>query len=141
MRSPGHWTFGSVGMGKRGPQARPFWTQVRFGRGCWEWTGARFSNGYGRAWVDGKSVGSHRVAYELTVGPIPNGLVVMHACDNTGFVQIMCPSSFSGGIQNAVSTFWMPPEKELGHMKGCVRPEHLSVGSTAANLADMSAKG
>lgn len=53
--------------------------------GCWEFTGKRNDDGYGvvsvtRAGVVG--VRAHRLAYETWVGPIPNGLVVMHACDN-----------------------------------------------------------
>jgi hypothetical protein len=46
--------------------------------GCWEWTGIRFESGYGR-------IGhrrAHRVAYEVFVGPIPDGLLVCHHCDN-----------------------------------------------------------
>jgi hypothetical protein len=33
-------------------------------------------------WVKGKRVGAHRRAWELTAGPIPDGLHVLHRCDN-----------------------------------------------------------
>lgn len=46
--------------------------------GCWLWTGATQSNGYGCVGVYGKSQLAHRVSYELLVGPIPNGLVIDH---------------------------------------------------------------
>ena len=49
---------------------------------CWEWTGARTALGYGRIKGDRCTVQTHRLAYELTYGPIPDGLFVMHSCDN-----------------------------------------------------------
>jgi hypothetical protein len=54
--------------------------------GCWLWTGALNNMGYGRLKVggrDGKSVYAHRVAYQLFVGPIPDGKVLDHRCSNT----------------------------------------------------------
>jgi hypothetical protein len=50
--------------------------------GCWIWQGARSGRGYGQISINGKSVGAHRVAYELMVGPIPEWLHVLHECDN-----------------------------------------------------------
>lgn len=49
---------------------------------CIEWTKGTNQKGYGRKWVDGKLVAAHRHAYEEVHGPIPDGLVVMHLCDN-----------------------------------------------------------
>jgi len=57
-----------------------FVAKVTFTDECWLWTGARFSNGYGSFWLLGKSVGAHRVAYELWRGPIPEGLHLDHLC-------------------------------------------------------------
>lgn len=50
--------------------------------GCWEWQAGRDCRGYGRLRVDGRMKGAHRVAWELTFGPIPDGLFVCHHCDN-----------------------------------------------------------
>lgn len=50
--------------------------------GCWEWVAAHNERGYGRINIDGKSVATHRVAYELYVGNIPEGMCVCHHCDN-----------------------------------------------------------
>ena len=47
--------------------------------GCHRFTGAKI-DGYGQARVDGRSQLVHRVAYELFVGPIPDGLQVDHLC-------------------------------------------------------------
>ena len=48
---------------------------------CIVWIGAE-SEGRGRFRADGKAHLSHRFLYERALGPIPNGKVVMHACDN-----------------------------------------------------------
>lgn len=51
--------------------------------GCFEWTRAKTSDGYPRAVIDGNNNAKvHRVVYELYYGKIPDGLVVMHKCDN-----------------------------------------------------------
>lgn len=57
--------------------------------GCHVWTGARqSSNGYGRFGVArGKIVFAHRFSYEMHNGKIPNGLHVLHSCDNTSCVN------------------------------------------------------
>jgi hypothetical protein len=50
--------------------------------GCWEWKGRRFTEGYGSVSFGGKDFGAHRAAYEVWVGPIPEGLLIRHKCDN-----------------------------------------------------------
>lgn len=57
---------------------------------CWLWRGKIERNGYGRFQIGGQGspqVGAHRFSYELSVGPIPPGAVVMHACDNPACVN------------------------------------------------------
>lgn len=50
--------------------------------GCWQWTGAVTSRGYGSAAHEGRTWSTHRLAYELLVGPIPAGLQIDHLCRN-----------------------------------------------------------
>lgn len=50
-------------------------------KGCWLFSGFINQNGYGRISVNGKPETVSRVAYELFVGPIPDGLGVLHKCD------------------------------------------------------------
>lgn len=64
------------------PAEQRFWLKVNKGPGCWEWTGACNTAGYGLLRVDQRSRGAHRYSYELHVGPIPAGLIVCHRCDN-----------------------------------------------------------
>lgn len=56
--------------------------------GCWEWTGAVNENGYGVFSVGGRSKRAHRIAWELTNGPIPEGMVIDHRCSNTRCVNV-----------------------------------------------------
>jgi hypothetical protein len=91
--------------------AERFWAKVDTTGECWEWLAQRATNGYGQMRV--KKAGkwsydrAHRVSYALNIAPIPDGLCVLHRCDN----------------------------------RGCVRPEHLWLGTYQDNLRDMAAKG
>ena len=73
---------------KRGPPRRPLadrlWERVEKGDGCWLWTGLRNGDGYGsisRGGHCGRMVGAHVAAWEVTHGPVPEGLEVCHRCD------------------------------------------------------------
>src|SRR5258708_1222423 len=64
-------------------QARPdgskFWKSVnRQSDDCWPWTGSLNNSGYGMFYFDGRMQSAHRVAYELTIGPIPEGKELDH---------------------------------------------------------------
>lgn len=62
-----------------------FWAKVAVSddvTACWVWQATRTRAGYGQFWLGQKMESAHRVAYTLTHGPIPDGLFVMHACDN-----------------------------------------------------------
>jgi hypothetical protein len=48
---------------------------------CWIWSGTITPKGYGRFFYNGSLLRTHRLAYELTKGEIPKGLVVCHSCD------------------------------------------------------------
>lgn len=48
--------------------------------GCWLWTGAKNVRGYGIIRIATRSTLAHRVAYEASRGPIPDGLELDHLC-------------------------------------------------------------
>lgn len=79
--------------------------------GCWLWTGALASDGYGLVSqrVDGKNIckRAHRLSYELHVGPIPTGASVLHKCDTPI----------------------------------CINPQHLFIGTQKDNTDDARRKG
>ncbi|RZN19478.1 HNH endonuclease [Bradyrhizobium sp. Leo121] len=55
--------------------------------GCWNWTGGSNGHGYGRAWANGRMVSAHRLSFELHCGQIPDGLHVLHSCDNRACIN------------------------------------------------------
>lgn len=54
---------------------------------CWEWRAAKNACGYGRFKLEGRNCLAHRVSYLLHNGSIPDGLHVLHRCDNRGCVN------------------------------------------------------
>lgn len=88
-----------------------FWAKVRITeRGCWEWTGAHNSDGYGQLRFPSTECRStyqaHRLSWMFHRGPIPIGVYVCHRCDN-------------------------PP---------CIRPDHLFLGTNHQNQLDALSK-
>jgi hypothetical protein len=69
---------------RRKPIEERFWSRVdkRSPDECWEWTASRHPTNYGHLSYRGVSLYAHRFAYELTHGPVPDGLYVCHRCDN-----------------------------------------------------------
>ena len=64
-----------------------FWAKVRKTDSCWIWSSTLTGNGYGRFIQKGKYLTAHRVSYELSLGPIPDGFVVAHSCDQPACVN------------------------------------------------------
>ena len=70
-----------------------FWSKVdkTAPNGCWQWCAAIAWNGYGafakRSTKPIVSMVAHRMAWELTNGPVPDGLVLDHLCRNRGCVN------------------------------------------------------
>lgn len=67
--------------------AELFGSRVVKHSGCWGWSGSKNDNGYGCVRLGGrggKSTLAHRLSWELHHGPIPDGMQVLHRCDNPG---------------------------------------------------------
>lgn len=69
--------------------AERFWPRVnrRGADECWPWQGARRAKSYGEVYAPAvagarQRYQAHRVAWVLTNGPIPDGMLVCHHCDN-----------------------------------------------------------
>lgn len=77
---------------RRGFPPRPavdrFWPKVEKTPTCWVWTAGKRHGGYGQFNVgDGRNVRAHVFAYELLVGPVPEGLELDHLCRNPACVN------------------------------------------------------
>jgi hypothetical protein len=74
--------------GKKRNMSKLFWSKYQVAdNGCWEWTGAKSPEGYGRLGFEGKVSYAHRVAWILTHGPIPDGFMACHRCDNPSCIN------------------------------------------------------
>lgn len=75
-----------------------FWSKVdktSSDKGCWLWTAAKNSLGYGCFKIRGKMIGAHRVSFILSGGTFDNGPIVLHGpCHNPACVN---PSHLSSG--------------------------------------------
>lgn len=90
-----------------------FWSKVEVQPdGCWHWTGA-LTYGYGSFSAEQRQCRAHRFAYEVFVGPIPEGFTIDHECHNA---DESCP----GG-------------RGCLHRR-CVNPLHLATKSIEDNM-------
>lgn len=81
-----HWQ--QANLHERVPALDRFWLAANpVEEGCWVWSGWFDAYGYGGLAVFGRSTKAHRFAYELLVGPIPDGLSLDHLCRNRGCVN------------------------------------------------------
>ncbi|MCK9496739.1 MAG: HNH endonuclease [Dehalococcoidia bacterium] len=89
---------------------------------CWVWTASR-NKGYGQFNRDGRPVPAHRVSYELAHGPVPDGLFVMHRCDNRACVRPEhlapgTPAENTADMDNKGRRINVP---QVGESHGCAR--------------------
>jgi hypothetical protein len=66
-----------------------FWTNIEKNRDndCWRWTGALRIRDYGSYYYNGRNQLAHRVSWQINFGPIPDGIHVLHTCDNPSCVN------------------------------------------------------
>lgn len=81
--------FRSKNVGRRIVDRKSFMNYIKLDDSdCWNWAGAIHKpSGYAMAYFKSKLWKAHRLSYTLHVGPIPDGLLVCHTCDNRGCVN------------------------------------------------------
>jgi hypothetical protein len=100
---------------------------------CWLWTGSRAKNGYGRLGDDL----AHRLAHEEFIGPIPEGLFVLHRCDTPA---CMNPEHLVAGTARDNSLDMVSKERHGGGkltraQVDTIRARHEAGGITQLALA------
>ncbi len=63
------------------PEIR-FWKMVTKGSACWTWTGSLGGSRYGVFKLNGKLIKAHRASWVFSGQTIPDGMKVLHRCDN-----------------------------------------------------------
>lgn len=111
-------------------------------KGCWEWVGATVRGGYGSLKINNKKIGAHRFSWELHNGPIPEGLMTLHKCDNPpccrpdhlfiGTGSDNMQDRAAKGRDNAVATGAVLTELEVQEVL-----IELNMGRSQAEIAEM----
>ncbi len=72
---------------------------------CWHFSGALNNNGYGVIGVGRRVMYAHRAAYEVLVGPIPEGLTIDHLCRNRACINPthLEPVTFRENVRRAAA--------------------------------------
>lgn len=75
--------------GKSRPLQELFWERTIKTKECWFWTGHKNPLGYGKLCRNNQKTCyyAHRLSWEFHNGPIPEGMCVLHKCDNPACVR------------------------------------------------------
>lgn len=96
-----------------------FWNRTDRSGECWVWTGDKLPTGYGVVRWKGlphRHTRVHRIAWELARGPIPDGLWVLHRCDNPPCIRpdhLFLGTNADNMADMAAKGRWRPPAVPL----------------------------
>jgi hypothetical protein len=105
---------------KKQSTAADFWARVETGPAnrCWPFKGAIVRGGYGCLSFQRTRIMAHRLAWTLTHGPIPSGMVICHHCDNPPccnpghlFIGTIKDNNVDMGLKRRNAPGGIPPPK------------------------------
>lgn len=109
--------------------------EVRGADECWPWLAALTGRGYGKFAIRNRVINAHRISFELFHGMVPEGLYVLHRCDNK--VCVNPAHLFSGTAQDNTDDYWrkhpramkplVPRRVPTACMRGHAYAEHAYV--------------
>lgn len=99
--------------------------------GCWVYMGYKNEGGYGRFRANGKKVLAHRFSYQMKVGSIPDGMLVLHKCDNPACINTehlyLGKDKDNAEDRSKRNRQWLQRAKQQG-LKFCIRKGELPNG-------------
>jgi hypothetical protein len=104
---------------------------------CWPWTGTDAGAGYGTIKIDGKMVLVHRFAYQLTHGPIPPTVNVLHRCD----LKLCCRDSHHFTGDHAANVADKVAKGRQYHPTGSLNTMSKLTEADAQRIRDMRNEG
>lgn len=116
-----------------------FWERVDKSGDCWTWKWSRSPQGYGRYYPTGRKLLSHRFAYEVTYGAIPDNLCVLHRCDNPACCN---PDHlFLGTRTDNIADRQAKGRTRTGCLKGATNPGAKLTAEQVRTIRDRIASG
>jgi hypothetical protein len=110
-----------------------FWSRIDKNgpNGCWLWTGSKTRGGYGALRYQKKRYRAARLAWELTHGPIPDGLCVLHNCPGGDNPACANPAHLWLGTnaENSADMVRKGRAATGGRNGSRTHPERMAVGS------------
>lgn len=108
--------------------------------GCWNWQGSKNAGGYGllALWdtetkKKKSTAKAHRFSYETFVGPVPDGMCVLHRCDRPGCVN---PEHLFLGTKGDNNR----DRSTKGRSRGLIGENHLQAKLTEAQVREIRAR-